>query len=501
VPVTEADREEVRRRLRDDYVYYPEHALQIVNKAREVVPFALKRPQERLARALMAQRAAGQPQRAVILKARQVGFSTQAQGLIIQRATQTANHLAMVVALDGDTTSQVFGIGRFMWANLPSQIQPQLAYERNSDRHKYMLFGEPSLQLRKSGLLGLNSTVRIQTAGTTQTSAKGRGMTYHSLHLSEVAFWEAAGKKLALLNGVPDHEDTLVLEESTANGHNEFKDDWDAAVEGASGYFACFTPWFEELEYRRRFANELERGDFEASLCNHRWGEDEEELVELIPRRIREWEAEFDDTPIGDSDLQTRLLEHLNWRRWAIAAKCESDLTKFHQEYPSTPDEAFRATGRKVFSGEHVMRMLKRVEAKAEPKIPTPELSGPAVGLFRSTDTKAVRVERGLIAEVPAGAQWVPRAERRPDEQARWKLWQAPRREMLLPTGRARRPASTSCPATRCPARRTRASSPSTRSRSSTTRACARWGCTPAATTPIRWRSSCCWWRCTSTGR
>jgi hypothetical protein len=386
VAVTDADREEVRRQLRDDYVFYPERALRIVASDEREIAFALKRPQERLARALMAQRDAGQPQRAAILKSRKVGFSTQAQGLLIQRATQRPNHLAMVVAQDGDTASEVFSIGRFMWAHLPAQIQPEIAYERNTDRHKFMQFGEPSLNLRRAGVMGLNSTVRIQTAGTAQVAAKGRGMTIRSLHMSEGAFWEAIGKRLALLNAVPDDPETLVLDESTANGHNAFKDTWDAAVEGSSGYIACFTPWFEELTYRRPFANELERGDFEASLCTGPWGEDEEELLELIPARVREWEVEWGDAPLSDADLQTRVLEHLNWRRWAITAKCESDLNKFHQEYPSTPDEAFLATGRKVFNAAIVAKRMKDVADFADPRVASPDCPGPAPGCCADRD-------------------------------------------------------------------------------------------------------------------
>lgn len=427
--VTEADREEVRRRLRDDYAYYPERALRIVASTGVVVAFVLKRPQLRLALGLMAQRDAGQPQRGAILKSRKVGFSTQAQGLLIQRCSQTPNHLAMIVAQDGDTASEVFDIGKGMWARLPAQIQPSIAYERNTDRHKFLQFGEPSLNMRRSGLLGLNSTLRIQTAGTVQVAAKGRGMTIRSLHMSEGAFWEAQGKRLALLNAVPDDENTLILDESTANGHNAFKDTWDAAVEGSSGYIACFTPWFEELGYRRAFGNELERGDFEAGLVQGPWGDDEEELLTLIPERIREWETEWGDEPISDDELVTRTLEHLNWRRWAITAKCESELSKFHQEYPSTPDQAFLSTGRKVFNSELVAKRLKAVADVTDPRVASPECPGPALGLLRAAETRRVRLERGIVAEIPQSVLWVPRARRLETETARWRLWQAPQLE------------------------------------------------------------------------
>ena len=41
--------------------------------------------------------------------------------------------------------------------------------------------------------------------------------------------------------------------------------------------------------------------------------------------------------------------EQIAWRRWCIRANCGGDVVKFRQEYPSTPNEAFVATGRPVF--------------------------------------------------------------------------------------------------------------------------------------------------------
>jgi hypothetical protein len=40
-----------------------------------------------------------------------------------------------------------------------------------------------------------------------------------------------------------------------------------------------------------------------------------------------------------------------------------------------------------------------------------------------------VRLERGLIAEIPLKVEWVPRSRREEHETARWRLWQAPQPE------------------------------------------------------------------------
>jgi hypothetical protein len=311
VAVTDADREEVRRQLRDDYVFYPERALRIVASDEREIAFALKRPQERLARALMAQRDPASRSARSILKARKVGFSTQAQGILIQRATQIPNHLAMVVAHDGDTAAEVFGIGRFMWARLPAQIQPELAYERNGRRHKFLHVRRAVADAAPRGRDGPQLDGAHPDGRHGAGRGAGRGLTIRSLHMSEGAFWEAQGKRLALLNAVPDDPDTLISTSrprtattlSRTRGTRRWRARRLPRVLHAVVRGARLPPAVRQRARARRL-----RGD---ALCTGPWGEDEEELLELIPARIREWEVEFGDAPLSDADLQTRVLEHL----------------------------------------------------------------------------------------------------------------------------------------------------------------------------------------------
>lgn len=419
--MTAAALEEARRRFREDYTFYPERCLKIVTKGGDLVAFRLKRPQERLARGLMAQREAGAPQRAIILKSRQVGFSTLAQGLMIQRATQTPNHHALIVAQDTKTVGSIFRMGRRMWRHLPADVKPPLVGDRNGRGEAFMHFGEPSRMLRSQGLAGLDSLIEV---GSAREVDAGRGITPHSLHLSEVAFWRSSEKMLALKNAVPEVPGSLILEESTANGHNWFREDWHAAVAGESGYLAIFTPWFEEDEYRIRFPDAQALESFAASVGHGKYGEDEPELMRLIPERIREWEAEWGDEPLTDEQLRVRVLEHLAWRRRTIAARCEGDVAKFHQEYPSTPDEAFLSTGRRIFPAKHVGAILKRCEV-TDPVVPSLERPGPVRGGFVATKTRMVRVAHGGTLDLPTEVRWVPARELE-DAPAPWKLWQLP---------------------------------------------------------------------------
>jgi hypothetical protein len=429
-------REAVLRRLRDDYEFYPEKALHIVNAQGVEQPFLLKRPQRRMARKLMAQRDAGEPQRAIILKARKVGFSTQTQGLVIQRATQIEHHHAQIVAQDSTTAGDIHRIGRFMWAHLPHDVRPDLQSERNGLK-PYLMFGNPSSLARRAGHLGLNSRIDMASAKEVDT---GRGLTLRTLHLSEVAFWPVAAtragrgsKKLALLNAVPDDADTLVVMESTANGLNHFRDDWDNAVQGLSGFLPIFTPWFEEPSYRRAFTGPADREALEASIGDGPYGEDEPELAELIPSSYRAWREEWRDDPVApwdgpvtDDDVWTATLEHLAWRRWAIASKTEGDVEKFHQEYPSTDDEAFLSTGRKVFAAVHVRRVLEQ-SREVQPEL----------GALAGKREKVVRAPRGVTIEVPQAAAWNPGRRLEGGVRPSWRVYRHPRQKDGTPDGRA----------------------------------------------------------------
>lgn len=429
---TAAAREDaVRRRLREDHVYFAGKAVQIVNKQGLVVPFELKRAQLRLARATMTQRAQGYPMRVIALKSRQIGVSTLTQSMVVQRTTQNANHLAVLLAQDRSTAGGLYAIGLFMWANLPREIKPPAARQAGTQDRKMILFGEPSQQLQREGILGLNSQITIATPG----GLAGRGLTPRTLHVSEYAHWPVSDALLGIINGVPDDPDTLIVIESTPKGHNHFKDEWDLAVNGESGYYPFFSPWFEEEAYRRRFANAHDRVEFEQSLGHHpKWGDDEPALQTLIRESLVAW-AEEDGERVDEETLDLRVSEHLYWRRWAIAAKCQGKLDRFKQEYSSTPEEAFLATGRRVFDPSSVTLILKRTAA-TDPVTPTIENMGPVRGLLRAAETrKRIDPVTKEVIQVPSKAVWVPAPRAAYDEVARWRLWQAPQKARDLDAG------------------------------------------------------------------
>jgi hypothetical protein len=391
-----------QERLRTDTPYYAQYALQIVGPGGVKVPLVAKKGQLDLDRALERQRAEGKLMRAISLKARKVGISTWTQGKIIQRVTQRPNHHGLVVAHDNSTAGKLFDIGSMMVRNLPPDLQPEInGYSNSQTGLKYISFGTKSRAAQFAGDVGLNSSLHIDTA---KEAEAGRGDTIRSMHLSEVAFWPHVAKMTALLNSVPDEPDTLIVVESTAKGQNHFKLLWDEAVSGASGYAPVFSPWWEEDAYSLPFDTPEDREEFVAGVGEGRFGEDEPRLVER-----------FGCTP-----------EQLAWRRRTIVAKCESKVEVFKQEYPASPEEAFKQTGKHVFSIVLISRVIDRTDL-TDPLVPGPENPGPDIGVIRAKGTKQKALGGGRSEDVPTGALWVPRAESGlPSMHPFWRAWEMP---------------------------------------------------------------------------
>ena len=297
---------------------YIENFLKIRTKDGKLQPLRLNEPQRRLYEAVRAQWQAGRPVRIIILKARQMGFSTLTEAMIFWRTATAPYTESMIVAHTEDATSNLFRMSRLYLESLPPQLRPMT----RSSNAQELDFNRPTRGSRDLGE-GLHSRIRCATAG---GSGVGRSYTLQCLHLSEFAFWP--GKKREIFSGlaqaVPDQPGTMIVIESTANGYDEFKELWDAAVDakraGEEGFEPIFFPWFELNEYRREVPPGFQRTEEEDELAR-RFGLDDEQL---------------------------------SWRRWCILNQCGGDVQMFHQEYPSTPDEAFVSTGQCFFPQEAV---------------------------------------------------------------------------------------------------------------------------------------------------
>ena len=309
---------------------YIENCLKIKTKSGTVVPFRLNDAQRKLYAVAKRQQDAGKPVRLIILKARQLGFSTLTEGLIFHACATRRNVNALIVAHREDATANLFRMSKLFYDELPAPVKPML----RASNAQELVFENPSkLRSEREARPGLRSRIRCATAG---GRGIGRSDTLQCVHLSEYAFWPdgADGKASTLagiLQAVPSLPGTMVVIESTANGFEDFKERWDAAVAGENDFEPVFFAWFENPDYS----------------------------MPVVPGT--EWTPE-------ERDLKAayRLTdEQLQWRRWCIANNCGGSLDMFRQEYPASPGEAFLHSGTGVFDNEQIVLRLERLPSPA----------------------------------------------------------------------------------------------------------------------------------------
>ena len=306
---------------------YIESCLKIRAKSGAVIPFRFNAAQEKLYAAARRQQEAGKGVRLIILKARQLGFSTLTEALIFHGCATRPGMNALIVAHREDATANLFRMSRLFLEELPGPIKPMV----RASNAQELVFENPSRAGRESRP-GLRSRLRCATAG---GRGIGRSDTLQYVHLSEYAFWpEGAEGKADTLSGilqaVPSLPGTMVIIESTANGCEDFKDRWDAACAGENDFEPVFFPWFENPDYA------------------------------MEPRPGTEWTAA--ERAMGE--LYGLTEAQLQWRRWCIANNCGGREEVFRQEFPSNPDEAFLHSGAAVFDNPKV---ILRRETAPEP--------------------------------------------------------------------------------------------------------------------------------------
>ena len=337
------------KRLISDNRMYIEKCLKIINKEGQLVPFKLNAGQIIVDNIIKDLEAQNKPVRLIILKARQMGISTYTEGYIYKKTvTQTYKSSSIIAHLD-EASQNLYNMYKIFYENTPDALKPMKKYLNSDMLH----FANPSTneeEVKRNP--GLNSKVTIKTAKNSKT---GRSQTIHYLHASEVAFWEDAKTLMTgLMQTIPNKANTAVILESTANGiGGYFYDVWERAMKGENAFVPIFLPWFIDPEYKQEFDSEEERlkfiEDVEYVFKNNKGEEIYTEEKELMNMCKKDWNIDL-------------TYEQLKWRRWCIANNCNGDIEQFQQEYPSTPEEAFIASGRPRFNVTKLKKYLKHTE-------------------------------------------------------------------------------------------------------------------------------------------
>lgn len=294
---------------------YIEEYVKIRDKKSKIIPLRLNEPQLKYYNVIKELKKQRKPVRIIILKARQMGFSTETEAIFFKETVTKPNVNTAIVAHKEDSTTNLFNMSKLMYDQLPEAIKP----DKKASNAKELVFD-------KENGTGLKSKIKCFTAG---GSGIGRSDTLNNLHLSELAFWTGDKKETltGLLQAVPNDPDTMIVIESTANGYEYFKELWDDAVDGKNDFVPLFIGWNELQEYKMPYTG------FE------------------LTKEEKELQKRYGLT-----------LEQLTWRRWCIANNCGNDVEQFRQEYPINPEEAFISTGKCYFNKEKIVKRIQEVK-------------------------------------------------------------------------------------------------------------------------------------------
>lgn len=237
--------------------------------------------------------------RCIVAKARQKGFSTGFLAKFAIRCLGIEGTHAVVISHETTATQRLLDRVDYFFKHING---PKPTFGFNSRK-------EMSFPMR-------DATYFIGTAG---SRVFGRGDWITDLHCSEYAWWDSPVDHIAGLFQAVPYEGRIYIE-STGNGkNNDFYYIWENAE--SMGYTRIFFAWYDDDEY-------------------------------TLP--VPNWKPDFPGFNQLLLDLQHEhnlSNESMAWYEMKLK-ELRGNVRLMQQEYPSTPNECFQATGGTIF--EHV---------------------------------------------------------------------------------------------------------------------------------------------------
>lgn len=339
----------VRERLRlwrEDMPWFAANApLRIRDKTSpRMTDFVFNDAQRLLWGLLCSLRDEGELVRVIIPKSRQMGMTTFGLAHMVWRCVTGSDVKCLFLGHDMGLVRPSYQRVRDMVGGIREEVRPGVVKDKDSFE------------------LGLStgSNILFQSVG---KDGVGRGSTVEHLHATEMPSWgDPEGVMTGVHECVPEYDgfgSSIVLE-STCEGKGNY---WhwmcQQAQAGRGDYKLFFLAWFVERAYGLRDPRKSDLSERKLKSFGLReWSSGcgvplgsvlREELHpdELILMR------KIQDEGVSKYKMSKGLLSDdlvvakLLWRRRKIVS---SGLELFKQEYPSTLEEAFRGTGRPVFS-------------------------------------------------------------------------------------------------------------------------------------------------------
>jgi len=302
----------------DSFKSFCRNFIKIVDNSGDLVPFILNKEQSEFIDDF--------GKFSIILKARQIGWSTLICAYTLWCAIRNPNTNYLLVSLNGESASSLFEKLKSMNEHL------------NRDKYPF-----PKTDRDNKNELLLSNGSRIQVA-VSDGKQIGRGATYSVIHLSEFSFYEKDQSKIltSVEQALAKNPNSKCVIETTANDTaNHFYKLFMRSWKGVTNYRAYFYGWTADA-YREQFR-------FEHDIAVQ-WFRDNHKGQPL--HKVELDDAEQNLLEIGAN------LRMLMWRRWKLSSM---SLQDFQQEFPSFPEEAFQNSGHNVFDQAKVLGRLQNL--------------------------------------------------------------------------------------------------------------------------------------------
>ena len=225
-----------------DPKFYLENFCKIKGKTPGLIPFILNEAQKDIFNTLKKE------SRTIILKARQIGFSTAITGFLYHKTIMTPGMNTVLIGYNTDMAAELLDKVKMFLSTTPDELRPTTHY--NS---KY----EISFPKLNSKIIVLPSSENV-----------GRGYTIHACLLTELAMWDRAEEKMAAIENAVPRDGLLVIESTPRGVGNMYHRIWMSKDNGYAkkeyGWWWAYTE--EEVELIRKRMNDPQRFAQEYSL-------------------------------------------------------------------------------------------------------------------------------------------------------------------------------------------------------------------------------------------
>ncbi|MEB2264157.1 terminase family protein [Priestia megaterium] len=315
------------KKILGDFRLFSKNFIEIIDNENNSIPFILNAEQEQFLN--------DKQKFNIILKGRQIGFTTFSLAYMLYLACTKPNTSYIIVTHHNNVTKSLFTKLKKMYRSLP-----------HKDFVDEGIF--PGIEINNRDELSLDNGSRIVVA-TAQGEDSFRGNTFQLIHFSEMAFYPESKQAEIIGAAIPalaKNPDSAIIIESTANGLNEYQKMFTKAFRNKESVWkAHFYSWLAEA-YHKQFKHQFDEA--EAWYKSHNGG-----------RRLSKNDLELEELYLHEQ--QGASFKQLMFRRHYIEL---NSLDKFKQEFPSNPEEAFLTTHQSIFD---MGKILERIQHALPP--------------------------------------------------------------------------------------------------------------------------------------